>query len=88
MHQRRTSIYGGSIVRKMKASFSRRHEPDLQENPLVDLIGAVSCQSGEPLLESGLREAGLQSMATARRLCERMITSKREQRLSPVAATR
>jgi hypothetical protein len=88
MHQRRTSIYGGSIVREMNASFSRRHDPDPQENPLVDLVGVVFCKSGEPLLDSGLRKADLQSMATARRLCERTMTSKPEQRLSLVAATR
>jgi hypothetical protein len=71
-----------------ESEFSRRHDPDLQENSLVDLIGAVSCQSGESLLDSDLREADLQSMATARRLCEQTMTSKREQRLSPMAATR
>jgi hypothetical protein len=71
----------------MKARFSRRHDPDLQENLLVDLIGAVSCRSGESLLDSDLREADLQSMATTRRLRERMMTSKREQRLNPMAAT-
>jgi len=38
----------GSIVRKMKASFSRRHDPDLQENLLVDLIDAVFFQSDKP----------------------------------------
>jgi hypothetical protein len=32
----------------MKASFSRRHDPDLQENLLVDLIDAVFFQSDKP----------------------------------------
>jgi hypothetical protein len=34
------------------------------------------------------REVDLQSVATARRLCERTMTSKLDQRLSPMAATR
>jgi hypothetical protein len=29
-----------------ESEFSKRHAPDLQENPLVDLIGAVFLQIG------------------------------------------
>ena len=36
----------GSIIREMKASFRNATAPDLQENPLVDLIGAVFLQIG------------------------------------------
>jgi hypothetical protein len=37
----------------MKASFRNATAPDLEENPLVDLIGAVFLQIGLNLLESG-----------------------------------
>jgi hypothetical protein len=73
---------------KDESEFSRRHDLDLQENLLLDLIDAVFANRTSPILDSGLREADLHSMTTVRRGCERMMTSKREQRLNPMAATR
>ena len=72
-----------------ESEFSKRHGPRPTRESACGLNRrSFFANRGEPLLDSGLRKADLQSMATARRLCERTMTSKLDQRLSPMAATR